>query len=202
MAHKVERVSHRKIPHTIDIVEPDPSWPDTFTQLESKVRTALAPSTTSPDTAADGNNKTPLLSIAHVGSTSVPNLPAKPVIDMDVLVADPCDEASYIPQLEAAGFQFLFREPDWHEHRFLCMYEPMVNLHIFGPAAAEPHRHLAFRDRLRKSPEDRALYAQAKREASRLAKERGEGVHEYTEYKNDVIAAILERATADAAKQG
>ncbi|EGX93748.1 GrpB domain protein [Cordyceps militaris CM01] len=185
-----EWVSQRRVPHTITIVDADPSWPCTFAQLASSIRAALPAPT--------------IIGLHHVGSTAVPQLAAKPVIDIDLLVADPGNEASYVPALEAAGYHLLFRQPPWYEHRLLALYAPvLVNLHVYGPGALgrESRRHRALRDWLRACPGDRALYERVKREASRRAAEKGEGVAAYTEYKGDVIREIMERATADAARQ-
>jgi GrpB-like predicted nucleotidyltransferase (UPF0157 family) len=92
----VQRVSHRrKLP--IEMVEPDPKWPSSFALLAQRIQTALG---------------SRALAIEHVGSTSVPGLPAKDVIDVDLVVADPRDESDYVPALEEAGFQLLFREPE------------------------------------------------------------------------------------------
>ena len=77
----------------------------------------------------------------HVGSTSVPNMVAKPVIDMDLVVADILDEAYYVPRLEEAGFQFLLRSQPWHNHRLFCLDGPNVNLHVFGDDLREVNRH-------------------------------------------------------------
>ncbi|KAM3509001.1 hypothetical protein MY11210_006496 [Beauveria gryllotalpidicola] len=187
----VEWVSQRKVPHTIDIVDPDPSWPAIFAQLPGGLSAALL---------ADI-----ILGIHHVGSTSVPGLAAKPFIDVDLLVADPSDEASFVPALEAAGYQFLFCEPPWYEHRMFARYEPvLVNLHVYGGGALELEsaRHRVLRDWLRRCPADRDLYGRVKREASRRAKANGEGVGPYTEYKGGIIREILERATAHPAGQG
>ncbi|KGQ03680.1 hypothetical protein BBAD15_g11068 [Beauveria bassiana D1-5] len=143
--------------------------------------------------------------VHHVGSTCVPGLAAKPVIDIDLIVADPADEASYVPALEAAGYHFLFREPPWYEHRLFALYAPVfVNLHIYGPGELdlESARHRLLCDWLRKCPADRDLYARVKRESSEKVKAKGEGVGEYTEYKGATIREILARAAADAAAAG
>ncbi len=106
----------------IEVVEPDPAWPWAYAQLEERIRTALG---------ADA------LAIEHVGSTAVPGLPAKPVIDIDLTVADPADEEAWLPRLEAAGFELVIREPWWHEHRALTHDDPRGNLHVFGPDSPE-----------------------------------------------------------------
>lgn len=91
-----ERISHRPRVHRVEICEPNPNWPASFALIEQRIRAALG------DRA---------LIIQHVGSTSVPGLPAKDNIDVDIVVADPTDEGNYVEALEGAGFQFLLREP-------------------------------------------------------------------------------------------
>ncbi|KAJ6440048.1 GrpB domain-containingprotein [Purpureocillium lavendulum] len=181
----IEKVSARKIPNNIEIVEPDPTWPDRYALLKARIEAALPPST--------------LLHIAHAGSTSVPGLPAKDVVDIDVEVADPADEAAYVPALEAAGWHFRAREPRWHQHRFFSSYPPLAaNLHVFGPDCPEVARHRVFRDWLAKSPEDRALYVAAKRRAAEDAVKAGERLEAYNLRKEPVIREILQRAFRDA----
>jgi hypothetical protein len=92
----VQRVSHRP-KRTIEMVEPDPKWPSSFVLIAQRIQAALG---------------SRALSIEHVGSTSVPDLPAKDVIDVDLVVADPKDESDYVQDLEGAGFQFLSRQPE------------------------------------------------------------------------------------------
>ncbi len=98
-----------------------------------------------------------------------PGLPAKPVIDIDLTVADSADEPAWLPALEAAGFELVIREPWWQEHRALRYDDPRCNLHVFSPGAPEPIRHKIFRDWLREHPEDLALYRDAKLGAATAA---------------------------------
>src|SRR4051812_45485070 len=98
----IEWVGADPPPRPIEVVEPDPVWPAQFEMLATRIRSALG------DRA---------LAVEHVGSTSVPGLAAKPIIDIDMTVADPRDEPSYVPDLEAVGFRLLLREPGWHEQR-------------------------------------------------------------------------------------
>ncbi|KAL4881956.1 grpb/dephospho-CoA kinase [Aspergillus karnatakaensis] len=165
----------------IEIVEPDPTWPYSYSILESRITAALPPTT--------------LLYVQHVGSTSVPGLPAKAVIDIDIVVRDPTDEESYVPVLEKAGFQFLFRERKWHEHRFFSCDKPYANVHLFGEDSPEVVRHRLFRDWLR-DPEhgdDREAYAEMKRRAAKESRERGEDVMQYNDRKEPVIREILRK---------
>jgi len=130
------------------------------------------------------------LAIEHVGSTSVPGLPAKPIIDIDVSVVDPRAESTYVPGLEAVGFRLRVREPGWHEHRLLVVDDPRVNVHVFGPDSAELVRHRMLRDWLIQHPDDRDRYAAVKRA---IAAETV-NVRAYSEAKNEIIDDIYRRA--------
>ena len=136
-----------------------------------------------------------VLELHHVGSTSVPGLPAKPVIDADLVLADPADEASYVPDLQAAGFVHSVREPWWHEHRVLRWMEPRAHLHVFGPGCPEVVRHMMFRDWLLEHPDERATYAEAKWAAAAAVNARpggGTGM-DYNRVKEPVVHAIYDR---------
>jgi len=162
----------------IAVVEADPSWPALFDDLAARIRGALGDK---------------VLDIEHVGSTSVPGLAAKPVIDIDLTVADSTDEQSYVESLELIGYQLLIREPKWHEHRCLMLTEPRSNLHVWGPRSPEAIRHLMFRDWLREHPDDRALYAAAKLRSADESNAAGEEVMAYNLRKQPVIRDILDR---------
>ena len=163
----------------IDIVEPDPSWPDVFEDVAQRVRTAL---------------RTRALQIEHIGSTAVPGLPAKPVIDIDLIVASSPDEGVWRPALERAGFVLTVREPWWQEHRLMTLADPRAHLHIFSPDAPEPWKHRIFRDHLRHDAADRDLYGRVKREAAVLATRAGETMTAYNARKQAVIRDIYARA--------
>lgn len=94
----------------------------------------------------------------HVGSTSIPGIPAKPTIDILLAVRDSTDERAYVPALEAQGYRLHIRELDWHQHRLLKSGRPLVNLHVFTVGSCEISRMTTFRDRCRSHPEERALY--------------------------------------------
>ena len=158
------------------IVDYDEGWPEEYARQESRIRAALGAAA---------------LEVHHAGSTSVPGLAAKHVIDVLLVVADPADEAAYVPSLEAAGYVFHLREPDWHQHRLFREREPRINLHVFGPDCEEVRRMLAFRDHLRRDEADRALYERTKRD---LAGRRWDRVQDYADAKSEVVAEIMERA--------
>ncbi|PHH87651.1 hypothetical protein CDD83_8585 [Cordyceps sp. RAO-2017] len=180
---RVERVATRRVPQSLEIVEPDADWPRRFDEVRARIEAALGPTA---------------VAVAHAGSTSVPGLPAKDCIDVDLTVPDARDEAAYVAPREAAGLQFLLREPAWHQHRFFCQDRPYaVNLHVWGPACPEVERHRIFRDWLRREPAERALYARAKREASEAAARADESVMDYNLRKERTIRDILHRAFRD-----
>jgi GrpB-like predicted nucleotidyltransferase (UPF0157 family) len=163
----------------IKIVDYDPSWPARFTEHASIIGRALS--------------KTALL-IEHVGSTSVPGLAAKPIVDMIVIVPDSSNEAAYLPALIHAGYVLRVREPDWHQHRMFRTPALDVHVHIFSEGCPEVPRQIAFRNRLRKWPEERCLYESLKRD---LAKRDWEDMNAYARAKSEVIEQIIVRAFKD-----
>ena len=129
--------------------------------------------------------------IEHVGSTAVPDLVAKPIIDIVLEVPDSADEDDYVPELATHGYVLRIREPRWFEHRLLRCHRPRINLHVFGADCPETDRMLRFRDWLRANPADRDLYAAAKRD---LAAREWAYVQQYADAKTEVITDIVTRA--------
>ncbi|QPZ37857.1 GrpB family protein [Paramicrobacterium chengjingii] len=166
-------------PRPIDIVEYDETWPMQYAERESQIRRSLGAL---------------VLDIFHAGSTSVPGLPAKPVIDIELIVADPSHEALWLTPLVDLGYILTVREPWWFEHRCLTASDRSVNLHVFGPDSPEPWKQRIFRDHLRQNTNDRMLYADAKRAAALAATDRGETMMEYNRRKQSVIRDIYTRA--------
>jgi GrpB-like predicted nucleotidyltransferase (UPF0157 family) len=125
---------------------PDPEWPSRFEQVAAEIRGALG-------------DRIRLL--AHVGSTSVPGLAAKPIIDL--ALEHSADEASCAPAILDLGYDLRVREPDWFEHRVLRGPNDDVNLHVFTNGASEIDRVIRFRDRLRSNGTERRRYELAKK---------------------------------------
>ncbi len=167
----------------ITIVDYNPAWIEEFEKHKKIIADAI------------GNIA---LQIEHIGSTSVPELAAKPIIDILVVVPDSSDESSYLPQLEATGYVLRVREPDFHEHRMMRMPEKNVHIHIFSPDSLEVNRYLVFRDQLRKNPEARMRYEKVKRE---LAAQSWSDMNAYADAKTKVIESIIQSASAAGAKQ-
>jgi GrpB-like predicted nucleotidyltransferase (UPF0157 family) len=160
----------------LKIADYDPLWPELFRVEAGRIQRALGERA---------------LQIEHTGSTSVPGLAAKPVIDIVLAVADSADEAAYAPSLEAAGYTLRIREPDWYQHRMFNGPEMDLNLHIFSRGCPEIDRVLLFRNWLRANAADRDLYAQTKRA---LAQEDWKDIQSYADAKTAVIEEILSRA--------
>jgi GrpB-like predicted nucleotidyltransferase (UPF0157 family) len=163
---------------SITLVEYDPLWPEYFAREAWRIKNIL------------GNRA---LRVEHVGSTSVPGLVAKPIIDMLLVVVDSADEPSYAPALEAAGYRLTIREPEWHQHRLFKGPEININLHVFTEGSEEIQRTLLLRDWLRTNKADREIYASTKRE---LASKKWKYVQNYADAKGEVIEGILARAKA------
>jgi GrpB-like predicted nucleotidyltransferase (UPF0157 family) len=155
----------------VEVVPYDDGWPSDFARLSSIVRGAL------------GDR---VVALEHVGSTAVPGLAAKPVIDADLTVADSGDESTYVSDLEAVGFVLRFREPEWEEHRVFAAENPRSNLHVWSPGSVEARRHAAFRDWLRSHDEDRDAYGALKTELA------GRGFGDVMDYNNHKAALVYD----------
>lgn len=163
---------------TVFLAPYDPTWPALFAREATRVRAALG---------------LRVRLLEHVGSTSVPGLSAKPVIDMVLAVPDSSDERAYVPDLEAAGYVLRIREPDWFEHRLFKGPDTNVNLHTFTDGCVEIDRMMGFRDWLRTHDDERDLYERTKRE---LAAREWRFIQHYADAKSEVVEAIIARANA------
>lgn len=117
---RVERDAHLeqvlvggREPRTIVIVDYDARWPGRFVAHRDRVARALGPMATS---------------IENIGSTAVPGLAAKPIIDLLVAVKDPDEESVTVPAMAAAGYHLRVREPG---HRMFRSPERDVHIHVW-----------------------------------------------------------------------
>lgn len=161
----------------------DPTWPHRFHLEAAKIRAVLGPAA---------------LCVEHVGSTSVPGLAAKPIVDILLVVENSANEDSYLAALEEAGYVLRVREPDFEEHRMFRTPEKDVHVHIFSPGSREVERLLLLRDHLRKDEEDRELYAVTKRE---LASRDWPSMQHYADAKTGIVEEILTRASGTSDEQ-
>jgi len=160
---------------SIVLAEYDPRWPELFQQHAEHIRAALGED---------------VLRVEHIGSTSVPGLIAKPIIDILLVVENSACEASYLPALERVGYELRVREPEWHEHRMLRTPGRDMHLHVYSKGCEEIERNLIFRDRLRLNVTDRELYAQTKRA---LAVQDWPEMNAYAVAKTNVIERIIKK---------
>ena len=161
------------------IVDYNPQWPALFASEADRIRSVLGGVA---------------LRIEHAGSTSVPGLAAKPIIDLLLVVADSAQENAYAPALEAAGYVLRIRELNWYEHRMFKGPDRDINLHVFSSGCPEIDRMLMFRDWLRSNTADRDLYARTK---LALTQKRWTYVQNYADAKTAVIEEIIARVPVD-----
>ena len=151
-------------PVFVELAEPDPTWPQQYAAHRTRILAALGEA-----------------QVEHVGSTAVPGLAAKPIIDVQVVVAD-LDAAAGL--LVGAGYVLRVREEG---HRVL-KGEPPANIHLYEPGDPEIAAHLRFRDRLRADPEARRRYEELKRS---LAGREWPDMNYYAEAKGPLIRELL-----------
>jgi GrpB-like predicted nucleotidyltransferase (UPF0157 family) len=166
------------IPVEISIYDPD--WPHQFELEKAVLLNAIRPYITA---------------VEHVGSTAVPGLAAKPVIDILIGIHRLKDASFVIPPLQGLGYTYIpSLEVDIPERRYLQRIienRHTHHLHIVEPGTAFYKDHLLFRDYLRSHPEDAAQYAQLKRD---LAASFYHDRESYTDGKAGFIQAILQKA--------
>lgn len=162
-------------PVTVVVAEHDPAWAGRFATVATTVCAALGEIA---------------LAIEHIGSTSVPGLAAKPVLDVLLVVPDVEQDAAYAPALAGAGLDLRVREAG---HRMFRTPARDVHVHVYQSGDEAIAAHLDLRDWLRVDAADRALYADVKRD---LARRPWADMNHYADAESDVIAQILARARA------
>lgn len=163
---------------TVTLAEYDPRWPVLYEREAARIREIL------------GDR---VVQLEHVGSTSVPGLCAKPIVDIMLIVPDSSDESAYLPDLENAGYRLVIREPDWEAHRAFKGPDTNINLHVYSPSTDQIERYRLFRERMRAHDDERDLYAATKRE---LAQRTWKYIQQYADAKTAVIDEIIARARA------
>jgi GrpB-like predicted nucleotidyltransferase (UPF0157 family) len=167
-------VGGRETPRLV-IAEYDPEWPRRYERERERILGALEPGVA--------------LAVEHVGSTAVPGLAAKPIVDILVVVTNPDDEDAFAPALESAGYVLRVREPG---HRMFRTPERDVHVHLWANGDPEVERYIVFRDRLRSSTKDREAYEQLKRE---LVEQDWEDMNHYADAKSALIDEIVAAAS-------
>lgn len=159
----------------LDLHSYDERWTGTYLDHRSRILHALGKMN---------------VEVEHVGSTSVPGLAAKPIIDIVLAVDDITAEEDYLHPLLAAGYELRVREP---RHRLVRTPGRDVHVHVYERNDPAVDEYLLFRDHLRSDAADRALYESTKRT---LLAQRWDDMNAYAEAKTHVIMAIKARARA------
>ena len=149
-------------------------WPETYGRHRQRIAAALGASA---------------VGIDHIGSTAVPGLAAKPIVDILVAVADSADEDSYLPAMERAGYVLRVREPGFEEHRMFRTPERDVHVHVLSVGSPEIERYLRLRDALRAAPFLRARYQALKQT---LAAQDWQDMNAYAQAKSKMIETIIQ----------
>jgi GrpB-like predicted nucleotidyltransferase (UPF0157 family) len=168
---------------TVVMADYDPSWPEVFEKLRERIAAALGPL---------------VLAIEHVGSTSVPNMCAKPIIDLDVIVRRE-DVAAAIAAVEALGYR---HEGDLgvegrEAFRWTAEF-PEHHLYMCPEGSPAFERHVLFRDYLRTHPEKAREYAELKK---RLAQQFHDDRSRYQAAKADFVDSLIEESLKELGKK-
>jgi GrpB-like predicted nucleotidyltransferase (UPF0157 family) len=133
----------------VEITAYDPCWPQTFAALRDEIASTLG---------------SLAQRVEHVGSTAVPGLPAKPIIDLDVVIATPADLPTVITRLATLGYQHQGDLGITGREAFtIPATGPAHHLYVCPAGSRELARHVAFRDYLRRHPAQARAYAELKR---------------------------------------
>ena len=161
----------------VHIAKYDPAWPDRFAEQQERAAAVLVPWLAAP--------------IEHIGSTAVPGLPAKPVIDMLAPVRSLAQAQDAVAPLQADGWVFWPEDPCRHYRLWFLRPQPETrthHLHLIEHDHPHARALIAFRDTLRAEPGLRTLYAELKK---RLARQHRDNRNAYTNAKSDFVATVL-----------
>ena len=158
---------------TIQLNPYDEKWPALFEREKERILKIL---------------KDKALMIEHIGSTSVPGLMAKPIIDILLVVEDAGKEEDYMDDLCRHGYILRVREPDFENHHMFKGPDTDTHLHVFSKGSKEIEKYLLFRNYLRLHDDARELYENTKKE---LAKKTWKYVQNYADAKSEVVQKIL-----------
>jgi GrpB-like predicted nucleotidyltransferase (UPF0157 family) len=170
-------------PGPVTIAEYNTRWPEMYASEKARIADAIGEW---------------LVDIQHVGSTSVPGLAAKPVIDIMPGVRTLEDDKHFIPRMEAIGYEYVpVHEDDIPERRYFRRGHPrMFHVHITEHGGDFWTKHIAFRDHLREHPEAAEEYAALKH---KLAAEHGDDRIGYVNAKTEFITRIVGQALGETA---
>ncbi len=169
----VVKSSRERPREPIELIAYDPRWVDAFQRMRKHLADALG------DVA---------VRIEHVGSTAIPGIPAKPIVDIQVSVDDIDDDESFRDAIESQGFELRFIEPGHRYFRPPAGIPRDYQVHVCQVGSDWERVHLLFRDYLRTHPEVANEYGRMK---LRLAKQHGQERIAYNDDKGPFIDAVV-----------
>ncbi|HTW56548.1 MAG TPA: GrpB family protein [Terriglobales bacterium] len=149
-------------------------WPERFESIRDRIAPALGPIAAA---------------IEHIGSTAVPGLASKPIIDLDVLLRSDADLPAAISKLGALGYEHRGDLGVSGRHAFKApSHDVQHHLYVCLPSAEEYSRHIAFRNHLRAHPKDANVYSSLKRSlAQRFPLDRDAYTHAKTQFVQEIL---------------
>ena len=165
----------------VEIVDYDPRWPILFDEEAERLRATLDPSL--------------IVGLEHFGSTAIPGLSAKPIIDILIAVRSLADaQANFVEPLRNLDYVYWAENPRKDRLFFVKGMPPFGSRRSHHVHVTEPHgelwQRLAFRDYLRAHPEEAAIYEQLKR---RLATEYKRDREAYTDAKSAYVESVMRK---------
>jgi GrpB-like predicted nucleotidyltransferase (UPF0157 family) len=176
------RAYYANLNRQIVVVDYDPNWPSLYEQEKDRIVATLGEA---------------VVQIEHIGSTSVPGLAAKPIIDIAVGIANFEEAKAYVPMIEGLGYTYEPEfEADLPERRFFWKGSPSLHthhIHMAEPGSLEWIKPILFRNYLREHPEAARQYQVLKRE---LAVRCGPDMEAYVKGKTEFVRSILSQASS------
>ena len=175
LQRELAEIAPALIADAVILVDYDPGWPARFAEEQARLRLRLGATAVRVD---------------HVGSTSVPGLMAKAIIDIQLSVTDVGDAGAFVEPLEELGYEYIpdLRFPTYPFFRYPASGPRTFHLHVAQAGSVEELEHLEFRDRLRADPVVASLYGELKRElARRFFADRAS----YSNSKGDFVHGVL-----------
>jgi GrpB-like predicted nucleotidyltransferase (UPF0157 family) len=176
---------HGPSPDPVVLVPPDPAWAERFASIRADLLAALGPAAVRVD---------------HIGSTSVPGLPAKPIVDVQISVPSVDDEGAYRGAVEGLGWVLWVREPGHRMFRDPPGSPATAHLHVCDAGGPWERRHLLFAAFLRAHPVHADSYLHHKDELRIRVGSRG--MLAYADAKSSFVEAVLVDAERWAGARG